>query len=440
MAKNKKRKPSSKMPHSTLKISISKAQFDTGCEVARKMLRLLGYDPSLFNMLSKKQKHALLEFETPVPVIRVKSGNNVPRQYLTTVRTSVLNFMRTNYVDEEIKLTYMELFTYGTPFLCAAKIKYLAGLFTAEQEKTFIVEMLEKFVSKKITEIWFTRLYAHLWFELSFYSQVNFRTYGFTITADIPKPRELIGTAALRFIIELISCENESIYFVHNNIRRKAFKLLIGNTFLSDPPPAVISHKTLFPESKFSAEYKIFVQSHAIHRFKERIDIVSAGVRNHLISLSLTIRQKVIRCVNGHNLISCFIHGVSFGYFPFTIQDDKLFILSFLPFVNQITPEGAKLYRILNLSKDELMYLGMDKLSFYVSVDFDEIPVLKNALTESGIWEIKKELDEGIEGENQIDKVKTQFVKNFFQKNAIRRIQMLSENIAEAEISEEWND
>jgi hypothetical protein len=82
----------------------------------------------------------------------------------------------------------------------------------------------------------------------------------------------------------------------------------------------------------------------------------------------------------------------------------------------------------------------MDKLSFYVNVDFDGIPILKNALIESGIWEIKKELDEGIDGEQQTDKVQTQFVKSFFQKNAIRKVQILSENMAETEISEEWND
>ena len=83
MAKNKKKK--SKMPHSTLKLNISKSQFDNGCIVAQKMFSLMGFDPSLFNMLSKKQKHSLLDFETPTPLIRIKSGNRVPRQYLRNI-------------------------------------------------------------------------------------------------------------------------------------------------------------------------------------------------------------------------------------------------------------------------------------------------------------------------------------------------------------------
>jgi hypothetical protein len=399
----------------------------------------MGFDPALFDTFSKKQKHSLLDFETPVPLIRVKSGNHVPRQYLNNLRSSTMNFMRTNYINEETKFTYMELFTYGMPFLFAIKIKHESGMFTAEQEKAFVEKMLEKFVSiNQITQDWFVNLFANLWFELSFYSQVNFRTYGFVFTADIPKPKELIGIATLRCIIELTSHESESIHFVHNNIKRKAFSMLIGSTLLPVPPPAIIEHKKLYPGSKLSSAYKIYVQSHVIHRFKERIDIVDAPSRNHMISLSLTIRQKVMKGANGRSLISCYIHDVSFGYFPFTIQGDKLFILSFLPFVSQITPEGEKLYRILNLSKDELIYLGMDKLSFYVSVDFEEIPVLKNALKKSGIWKIKEELDSGVDSE--IDKIKTQFVKNFFEKTEARRMQFLSEGSETVIPVEEWNE
>ncbi|MDR2026398.1 MAG: hypothetical protein LBQ01_02415 [Prevotellaceae bacterium] len=440
MAKNKKKKRPSKVPHSTLKSGISKAQFDTGCVIARKTLHLMGVDSALFDMLSKKQKHALLEFEIHVPVIRVKSGNHVPRQYLNNIRASTLTYMRTDYIDRKTKLTYMEFFTYGIPFLCAVKIKNESGMFTSEQKNAFVEKTVEKFLSINLfTSELFMGLYANLWFDLSFYSQVNFRTYGFAVTADIPRAKELISKATLRYVIELTSHESESTYFTHNKIKRKAFKMLVGNTFLPEPPPGTITHKTLFPESKFSAKYTIHLQSHAIHRFKERIDIVDAPARNHLISFSLTVQQKVVIGANGRSLISCFVHGVPFGYFPYTIQGNNLFIMSFLPFVNRITPEGAKLYSILNLSKDELIYLGMDKLSFYVAVDFDEIPVLKNALIESGIWQIKKELDEGTGGENEIDRVKTQFVKNFFLKTEARRIQMLEDNEADA-FEEEWTD
>ncbi|MDR1593687.1 MAG: hypothetical protein LBS43_04270 [Prevotellaceae bacterium] len=444
MTKNKKKKSSSKVPHSMLKTSISKAQFDTGCAIARKMIHLLGFDPALFDMFTKKQKHTLLFIETPVPIIRVKNGHNVPRQYVTYVRTSTMNFMRTHYVDEIVQMTYMELVTYGLPFLFATKINYDSGMFTAEQEKKLINAMMQKFTEiNLIKEGWFTQLFASLWFDLNFYSQINFRTYGFEFTTDITRPKELLGTAmTIRCIFELTSHENESIHFTHKNIKRKAFGLCVGTTFITTFPPALINHKKLYPESKLTAEYKIYVQSHAIHRFKERVNVVDAPNRNYMINSALIVKQKIVRDAYGHPMISCPLHDVSLGYFPYTIQGDKLFILSFLPVVSSITQEGKKLHDILKLSKDELIYLGMDKLSFFITVDFDEIPILKNALIESGLWQLKQELDDGTPDGDisiDIDKVKTQFIKNFFKKTE-DRMQILAEDetITEIETPEEW--
>jgi hypothetical protein len=439
MAKNKKKK-SSNVPHSTLKTSISKGQFDTGCAIARKMIHLMGYDPALFDMFTKKQKHALLFIETPVPLIRVKNGHHVPRQYVNFIRTSTMNFMRTHYIDEKIQITYMELVTYGLPFLFNTKNNYDNGMFTDEQKEKLIDEMMAKFAEiNLIKEGWLTQLFASLWFDLNLYSQINFRTYGFEFATDIYRPKELIGTAmTVRCIFELTSYENESIYFVHNNIKRKAFKLIIGSTFLPVPPPATIPHRKLYPDSKLNTEYNIYVQSHAIHRFKERIDIVDALSRNYMINSALIIKQKVVKGANGRPLIGCAIHGMQLGYFPYIIQGNKLFILSFLPAISSITPEGKKFYNILKLSKDELVYLGMDKLSFFVTVDFDEIPILKNAMVESGLWKIKQKLDaDAPDGNVVADNVKTRFIKNFFQKTE-ERMQSLAEYESITETFEEW--
>jgi hypothetical protein len=315
-------------------------------------------------------------------------------------------------------------------------------MFTAEQKEKFIDGIIEKFNDVyMVIEGWFAQLFASLWFDLSFYSQINFRTYGFEFIPDIYRPKELIGTAmTIRCTFELTSYENESIYFVHRNIKRKAFGLLIGSTFLSALPSATIKHQKLYPESKLNTEYKMYVQSHAIHRFKERVDVVDATNRNYMINSALIIKQKVARDANGHPMISCSLYDVSLGYFPYTIQGDKLFILSFLPVVSSITPEGKKLHTILKLSKDELVYLGMDKLSFFVTVDFDEIPILKNALIESGLWKLKQKLDSGAPDGDvnaDIDRVKTRFIKNFFQKTE-DRIQSLAEDELQTETPEEW--
>ena len=51
----------------------------------------------------------------------------------------------------------------------------------------------------------------------------------------------------------------------------------------------------------------------------------------------------------------------------------------------------------------------MDKISFLLKIDFEKIPVLKQALIDSGIWEVKLMLErlsteDKLEEEIQIDK------------------------------------
>jgi hypothetical protein len=142
----------------------------------------------------------------------------------------------------------------------------------------------------------------------------------------------------------------------------------------------------------------------------------------------MTMHQEVVQDAYGHPLLACTVQDQPLGYFPFTIQGDNLFVLSFLPFVSHSTPVGEKLHKILNLAKEDIVYLGMDKLSFYVLVDFDQIPVLKDALIASGIWSIKEMVDEGCIENDGFDLKKTAFVKDFFDKLEMRRMYMLPEN------------
>jgi hypothetical protein len=75
------------------------------------------------------------------------------------------------------------------------------------------------------------------------------------------------------------------------------------------------------------------------------------------------------------------------------------------------------------MTKEEIIYLGMDKLSFYITVDFEQIPILKQALVDSNIWATKLVLDEQFLDGKEITEEhklkvqnKTNFVKNFFDK------------------------
>jgi hypothetical protein len=62
----------------------------------------------------------------------------------------------------------------------------------------------------------------------------------------------------------------------------------------------------------------------------------------------------------------------------------------------------------------------MDKLSFFTLIDFDQIPILKQALIDSGVWKTKEEIERIRRNASAepypVDMNKTLFVKKFFDK------------------------
>ena len=309
----------------------------------------------------------------------------------------------------------MELATYGLSFLLTLRIRFKEGFFPEEQNK-FVEQLVESYEKADLLNRGgFNTVFRNIAFQLKQYSQVNFRTYGFTYTYD-EVPNKVTGLGNIRYAIELTAHECKPVHFVHQNKRRAAHSFILAENGEYDASTAVLTMKKMYPGSKSERKFNIHIQPHAIHRFKERIDMFEPTDRNLILNLAMTNNQKVVHC-DKQLLLACYTdHDISFGYFPFITQGNDLFVLTFIPFVNEITPEGKILHNILKLSKDDLMYLGMDKLSFYTYIDFEQIPVLKEALIESGIWKIKELLDTFKEDDDKIDEKRTLFVKEFFEK------------------------
>jgi hypothetical protein len=107
---------------------------------------------------------------------------------------------------------------------------------------------------------------------------------------------------------------------------------------------------------------------------------------------------------------------VRLGYFTFVIQGTKLIVLTLLPLVSEDTPAGSYLATHLGLQTIDTLFLGMDKLSFFLTVDFEQIPVLKAALVSTGIWPLVEYAARHPELGYVIDQKKTQMVKKFFER------------------------
>jgi hypothetical protein len=382
---------------------ISKTQTERAFVAVRKLFEHLGCDSGLLDSFTKKQKQIILQPDTVMPRVHAEK-NTVPRQYIRNIQTEVSNLMK-KYFDEKLKLTYLDLVMYGIPGVLLI-LQYIDRF--DDKQKEALTVMSDAFEKSNILNRGLDDILMEVQFMTDEYSQINFRTYGSFHKWNV---------CPFRLTIELTAHENKPIYFMHQNVRRMAYKILIGDSDQYESTSAAILLSTLFPHIKSKKKLSIYVQSHAIHRFKERADVIDPQYRNLLIYLAMTKAQRVVKGSGGGFLLACDLNlCVPIGYFTTMMQNDNLYVLTFLPLVANVTPEGEKLQKILSLNTEDLKFLGMDKLKFFLTVDFDQIPVLKNALIESGIWPTVEYLSENLEEMKEISQKRTMFVKDFFEK------------------------
>jgi hypothetical protein len=405
--------------------TISQAELNRSCNVAKKVLRFLELDANLIDVFTKKQKSYLLHNFHESPIVKPDKPNTVPRQYVKNINEELYRFLRTTpFGEPDIKLSYMEFLTYGMNFLSTLSAMHIKGhMFGVDTPQAAVADQIcAKYNVDEIYKDSIQGIFQVLYLQTRGYSKINFRCYGFTADDEyIPNP--LTGCTHVKLTIRLTAHDSEAKKFMYNNIERKAFKLFIPPIGAPVPESATVKRRQVVPSSIWNNKMNIYIQSHVLHRFKERADVFDPNHQNIILQFTFTAGLKLVKMDN-QILFACAIEGKTFGYFAFFVRGNDVVINTFLPFTSNNTPEGQKLYQLIALSKDEIIYLGMDKLSFFSEVDFDQIPVLKKALIDSNIWETKLELEEDYEQYDDATKKeyqnkkqkKTQFVKNFFDK------------------------
>lgn len=418
MAKKKKYIPSV----SKTKPANSRNQQEQGYRVAKKMLQHIGIDSKEMDTFTKKQVQNLLLVWFEPPIVKSKIEKTIPRQYVRNIHTAMHHYMRNNIWDSsEHQLTYMDVAICGASFLVNLSNLMERGSFmTGSPQEILANKICEKYDATEVVNYMFNEiLIRDTWQETRGYSRINYRMYGYDFEI---RHTSKIGGVSMRPTIYLTAQECEVKRFSYKNIERKAFRVInMGTGWSRRPVPASIKRNRIFPSAKEEEELNIYVQSHVLQRLKERLDTFDTMSQNILIQYALTVGLKTVS-FGKQILFSCVIEdGLPVGYFTFFVQDTDVIITTFIPLSSAAGPEGKRLNELLPLSKEEIVYLGMDKVSFYLNIDFEQIPVLKESLINSGIWETKLVLDRifASEDENEntrISQSKTKFVKDFFNK------------------------
>ncbi|MDR3268836.1 MAG: hypothetical protein LBT83_07205 [Tannerella sp.] len=411
MAKKKKKAPSGKSPDVRKRI-LNKTFIDKACVAIKKILRAYGLDPDIFDRLSKTQRNVFILTETDAPRFKVAEGSHMPRQLVEMINQSTHHFLRNNYYgDESIGLTYLEMATFGVTFYSQILVVHDENDRGFPPEQMKIVDAIaEKFMAYSLYNA-LEAIGVHLRKSVQMISKVNFRIYGY----EWRIPSEY-GRGYFKSTVFFYSEESEHIYFKYKNQFHKAFHVKAGRVNSHPFHGAEIDHRFIFPERFDEKFFDIYIQSHALHRIKERVDIFPAHKRNFYVMDTLLYMHRIVYNSHGRAMLECYHDDVLFGYYPFTIQQNKIFILSFLPVIALDTPTGELIERRLHLQKEDTIYLGMDKLSFFFTVDFSQIPTLYNVLVEA---KLKPLLD--FDSEDRFlfehDPKKTLMVKKFFEQS-----------------------
>jgi len=355
---------------------VTKTFFDKFSEVARKTLQLMDMNPGLYDKFTKKQKIEMMRAKFAAPHFEAKPGHEVPRQYIKLIQKYSTEYMEYMCIgNPDLGLSYYDYLTMGSQFgtFMSAKSKDKQFCEQAEIYKMIAeqVNIYEDFGDHTLMMPYFEYLrniLGHL-------SQFNYRMYGFELVFKETNKRMMFAA-----FIQITSIECEKRNFTFHDKKRPAYRLLIPNFMKSEVTYLNTRRSRVSKDSAPDKLLKVYIQSHALFRMKERLDTINVFERN-LYIIASAVTSDVVRLETGRNAFE--MHNIDkniIGYLPFIVQDDCVIILTVLPVSNPTTPIGKKLCQTLGVTKAELEICGMDKLSYFLTTDFDKIPKLKHAL------------------------------------------------------------
>ncbi|PWE00206.1 hypothetical protein [Marinilabilia rubra] len=283
-------------------------------------------------------------------------------------------------------------FPVGGARLTLMQIGKLCSLFRwegiSQSKKSEKDPALEK-VIKEIEELIY-KDYCNFWLEccfnlMAFSSNPSKKYYSFEFNCDIVEN----GAPKLVFYLSVSAYPAREYGFTLGGIYRPAYRLGYGS--LGGQLEWVnISRDQVKDHYKGEKqEIEVFIQSHALHRIKERLDYFNDILLNYWIFWN-TIKLKGIQSYKDYLLIPFEVFDIKVGYFAATILDEKLLIRSFLFLTHSSTPEGDKLKELTGLGKYDVSYWRIDRYSTFMGLKEKEYPHLKELFSQAGLQDLFK--------------------------------------------------
>lgn len=375
---------------------------DEYVRVARQLLTMAGEDPAEFDKLTKRTKQLLTVIKSTPYHIVAEQKNKVPRVYIKLFNYAMTHFEKTEYyIDPKYNISYLDYLIYGVAFLTCVRIhegfdqKILPDQHERlEQFKTVLNKYDDDHIEDCLTA-WSDNIMQYF---MMCVSMPNYRFYTSNETFEINPYKFRVEN-----VIKMSSFEPERKCFNVKGEKHVFYRLwhfnLVSIDHKPNPEETIVVSTYIDTDSAEKAielidggeatvNYPVYIQNHALHRIRQRLDCLDNLNINKVFAMTFT-SPRLVTAINGQKMILATDTAEKpMGYFPFVKQNNVILLLSFLPLCSPNTPEGSILCKELGIGIDDLKYIGLDKQSFYLKTDFETVPKLKHALQKANMWHL----------------------------------------------------
>jgi hypothetical protein len=140
----------------------------------------------------------------------------------------------------------------------------------------------------------------------------------------------------------------------------------------------------------YTGEYDkldLYIQSHALKRMHERLDIYTNDVQNINIWKNTNNIEEIIFYKDNY-LIPYNVDKVRLGYLLAKVVEDKFVITTFLLITHFDTPEGDRFKEVTGLGFTDISYWKLDRMSTFKSFNPDKYPRIAEYLKKAEIYNV----------------------------------------------------
>ena len=320
--------------------------------------------PQIYNLIPREELEVIYNHRFRAFRFIAAEGNEIPQNVLSEIRAQCTEQLRETYInisDNDEKMSLFEFYTMGV-----SVFQYVYYLEESKYKNASLVKELKNHCKdynylleeagnalEKLSDV---VCFLHGDVALKIY----WIMHEFNVDKNNPN--------GIENLMKIHCSIPEKIYDDKDNNYRPATRISVG---LSQRGIGYFAFKLEEKEillTNNKSGMGIFIQAHALHRLKERLDCLNPILFQAFL-ISSILEGKIYKDENGTYLISFNVQEIKIGYLIADLNNGNLIIRTFLFITQNGTPEGKKLAELYGLCKQDKTYLELDKLSTFVTKD-----------------------------------------------------------------------